>query len=282
MIIPAGSEKQWCFFFSYDGPDVGVNIAQNWQNPDYGHHAQLMQYNVAASEEFPDGSVFDCTEDDDLPMTDMEPIYIPADAFEPGFTEMNLPEGFATILKSGARLVLQSHYINYRAEPILVRDVVNLHFTPVEEVETWVAPWVTVYTNLELPALEETEISFDCTWGEDIGPFNADVYLLSALGHMHEWGTAFSLEHGLAGEGAEPSTLYEIPEWDPEFRDAPPMNAYGLDAYKVSPGDVFTTTCRWFNDTDSMIDFPQEMCVATGMAYSRDVDLKVPMLCDPS
>ena len=55
-------------------------------------------------------------------------------------------------------------------------------------VETWAAPLVLVDTDFSLPPGESTTVSFDCALEEELN-------LLFLLGHMHEWGTAFSTDH---------------------------------------------------------------------------------------
>lgn len=268
MVVAAGEEQQWCFFTTYTGPDVGVNQVLSYQTSQGGHHAIILLTN-ASEEEFPDGAVFDCTDRDTLPMTDTMPFYIGADSAvdtERGTINvgMNLPDGMASSLKSGSRLMLQSHFVNYSNKPILVRDVVNVTTIPAEEVEVWTAPWIITDVNFELPPTQASSLTLDCEWTEDTD-------LLFLLGHMHEYGSSISIDREIPGE--DPYSLYEIPEWLPEFRDAAPVDSYLDGEMHIAAGEKFQVTCNWFNDSDGVVVFPSEMCVATGMAYPAKVSI---------
>lgn len=265
MIIPPYSERQFCYFFTYTGEDIGVNKAGFWQNADYGHHVIAMISN-ADPEVYQDGQSYDCTAKDSMPMTDMEPLVIP-NVGEVGQSEMILPEGMATKLKSGSRMVMQSHYLNTSGQALLVRDVINFEYIPVDQVRTWAAPYAHVNLDFSLPPGQTTTVKVECT-------FDQDVYLLMLLGHMHEWGAAFSIEWDRL-EGQR-ELLYDVPVWDPLMRDDPITYRYDEGQMLIRAGEKFITTCTWFNDTDHVIEFPEEMCVTSGMLYPS----VVPLICE--
>jgi hypothetical protein len=268
-VIPPYTEVQWCWFTEYNGPDTAMSAQWTYQSPG-GHHAQILSTN-AGPDLYPTGEAFDCTSTDSMPMTDLNPLLVLAELTaedpEGPVGQLILPDGLAAELESNTRIVIQSHYVNTTADPILVRDGVNVSLVPLEEVETWAAPWVHLDTDFLLPQGEHT-LEFECVWEDDMN-------ILFLGGHMHEWGTAFSLQANPA-EGPS-SELYAVPEWDPVMRDAPPMNRYEEAPLQVRAGDSFTTHCEWNNDTDHEMGFPEEMCVTFGMAYP----LKVPIICDP-
>ncbi len=269
MTIPPRSERQWCFFTRYDGPDTGLAVANAYQ-PQYGHHVILLATN-ADEDEFPNGAAFDCTDRNTLPMTDMEPIYIPAlplDETDPAQSTMSLPAGMAVKLKQGTRLVIQSHYINPLDQPILVQDAVNFGYMNLEEVTTWASALSHTSTNIPIPPNQATSIQIECG-------FTQEVSFLYLLGHMHEWGTEFTLDYGTEGS-TELERIYEVTPWRPEYRDVPPTDRFGLGEFTVYPGDRFVTTCSWYNDTDHEMNFPEEMCVTTGMVYPA----LVPLVCN--
>lgn len=123
-------------------------------------------------------------------------------------------------------------------------------------------------TDLAVPPDEEHSLSFECA-------FEDDMKILFLGGHMHEYGTRFSLDH-IKGDGSE-ELLYDIPEWDPYMRDAPPFDRYLEDPLAVAAGDRWRTNCTWFNTEDHELGFPSEMCVTFGMAYPA----RVAITCDP-
>lgn len=269
LVIPAYTEKEFCTFFTYEGPTMGMDFQGMYQS-EYGHHATLNGTN-ADPEEYPDGAVMDCTEPDSLPMTNLDPLFIGGTAVEFSVgdhdAELGLPDGMAVRLPEGQRVILQSHYVNTSPDDILVADAVNVGLVPEDEVETWVGAFVHTNTTFSLPPGESTTITVECTWEDELN-------LLFLTGHLHEWGSAIKVEH-IRGDVTE--TVYDVPAWDPLYRDAPPYNVYDEGEYTVQPGDVFRTTCTWFNDLDQALDFPSEMCATAMMAYPS----KVPLVCEP-
>lgn len=266
--VPPYTDQQMCTVFTYDGPTVGVSGGQFYQDPQFGHHVVILVSNERESE-VPDGTTWDCTETGNLRMENTDPlIFAGGDVIDgEGTPELVLPEGMATKLREGTRILVQSHHINYTEDAILVNDAINLELIPEDEVEVWAAPWIHVETDLDLPPGESSR-TIDCA-------FEQDLNLLSMLGHMHEWGTAFSIEH-IRPDGSS-ERLYDIPEWDPLYRDVPPQYNWAPGEFSVSAGDRFVTTCSWYNDTPDNLGFPEEMCVSVGMAYPA----VVPVICEP-
>lgn len=261
--VPPFSERMLCAFDLYEGPTVGITHVDTWQNPDFGHHVVLFESNFD-EDEYPPGTVVDCTESDDVTMVDMDPIHINS-GVEEGHTWLDLPDGMAIKLREGTPVVMQSHFINYTEDILVLQDAINLEVVPEAEVSTWAAAFAHTETDLDLPPGGST-VSFDCEWREDL-------HVLYMLGHMHEWGTAFSVDWTHA-DGTE--RVYEIAEWDPAFRDVPPVNPYESGDFQVAAGDVFTTACTWDNTEDHHIVFPYEMCVTAGIVYPATV----PVICE--
>ena len=263
FVVGPYTEVMFCIFGTWEEEEQGMVAATTLQDKSFGHHAILMGTTVSPIIH-PDGTTLDCTESSE--MVDMEPM-IMVEPVEQGITEMTLPEGMAMKLKQGQRWVLQSHYVNPTGDSLQVRDVVTLDLVNPAEVTTWAAPLVLVETDLVLPPGETTTLSFDC-------PVEEELNLLYLLGHMHEWGTSFSTDHTV-GETAE--RIYEVPDWDLEFRDEPPRVEFGETGRALGIGDVLTTTCTWENETEDEIVFPYEMCASVGIAWP----LTIPLVCDP-
>jgi hypothetical protein len=266
--IPAYSERQMCVVHTYDGPDIGLHAQYNYQSP-FGHHLTVFGTN-ATERTLAEGHEWDCTSSETLSMADMDPILIGGDIAQDPNGVLNtfiLPDGMAASLQSGQRIVLQSHYVNTTADDILVQDATQIEVIPAEEVETWAAPLVNTITEFSIPAnTPDYELKFDCT-------FEQPYTMLYLGGHLHEWGTRFSVDYT---KGETQERIYEVAEWLPEFRDAPLYESYDNGAFEVAAGDTFTTTCAWNNNEDHALQFPQEMCVTFGMVYPS----KVPVICD--
>lgn len=262
VVIPAYTDRMFCVPYTYTGEDVGVHEYDAYQGQ-FGHHIIALQF-YADPTAWPDGEAKDCTDSQGELMSEAEPVII-APTFGAGENLFTLPDGMAASLKSGTRLLLQSHYLNTSAADILVRDVVNLGFIPKEEVEVWAAPYALTRIDLDLPPGQSSTVDFDCS-------FERDYNLLMMFGHMHEWGQAFKAE---SVEGDALETLYEVPTWTADYRDAPPVTEYGDTPLFMAAGSTIRTTCTWFNDTDAALGFPNEMCATSGMLYPS----KVPVIC---
>lgn len=250
QIIPAYTELMNCFIFTYEGPDAAINQMINMQ-AQYGHHVTAQSVDRFPEGVYPENKVFDCTSPDSIPMDKIDLLFIAID-------DQPLDEGMASLLKSGTKVMFQSHYVNPNAQPIRVQDAINVNFIPMESVTTWVAPWAHADVTFELPSNARTTITLDCTWEKD-------VELMFLLGHMHEWGERITVDW-IKKDGTTVPYLYEY-DWKPEYRDIPPIKTYKSGQLKVSAGDRFVTTCSFFNDTDHVIEFPEEMCASSGMAY---------------
>lgn len=266
-IIEPGQDVMWCTIGTYEGPDAGIHENISYQ-AEFGHHFVLM--GTAASEiDYPDGTTFDCTNSDSY-MIDLEPMALVTSGYVDGEllgTTLPMPEGMAVELDQGQRYILQSHYLNTSTERIRVQDGIQLTLLdPDTEVDTWAAPYAMSLGEFSLPPQETTEITFDCT-------AEADWSVLYMIPHMHEWGTVFRLDQDRAGDV---SNVLDIPTWEPYFRDAPPVEVYGDTPMHIQAGDVLSTSCTWFNDTDEAIAFPHEMCVSVGVVYPQTT----PVICD--
>ena len=264
--IPPYTDQTLCYFDTYSGEEAGVFWAGFYQNVAYGHHVVLMS-SSADEDDWPDGTIADCTTTDATIMTEARPFLFASDVTGERQPEMLLPEGMAVKLNAGERFVIQSHHINTTDTSIRVNDAVFLQTGAIDTVDTFAAPWVHTQTDLNLPIGHSVEV-VDCA-------FDQDLTLLSMLGHLHEWGSAYAIDH-VDLDGVS-NRVYDIPEWSVEFRDAPPVNVYEMGEFEVKAGERLVTTCEWENDTDGPLGFPHEMCATVGFAYP----LAVTVICEP-
>lgn len=249
FVIGPYQDKMVCLFLQPVDEDTAVNQVLSYQS-DYGHHAVLLETSLP-EEEYPTGTVVDCTNPDDFPMYGLSPFLLP-------ITDDPLEAGFAAKMPAKTRYVFQSHYVNASDQAILVRDVVNFGRVPVESVTTWVNGWSMSYQSISVPPNTTSYTrTFTCS-------LNNDMTLMSLIGHMHEWGSSISVVWNRSDGTTK--TLYEE-TWEPDYRDFPPTKIYTGAMVSLKAGDTITTSCSWYNDTDQPIDFPHEMCVTSGNAY---------------
>lgn len=267
--VGPGEDRVFCYFGTYTGPDVGVKSLTTWQNQ-YGHHLVLM--GTTSSElDLPNGTVIDCTETGSLDMTAIEPMVLPTGGFVGGEAlagDITLPDGMAVKMDQGQRWVVQAHYINTGSESIRAKDVAVLEYLGPDDVETWAAPLAMSHGSFTIPPGEAATVTMDCAFDEE-EPWS----VLYMLGHMHEWGTSIKLEQITP---AETTVVFDVDNWEPQFRDAPPTVRYSEGDYVIPLDATFRTTCSWFNDTDAPIEFPHEMCVSVGMVYPQTTSV----ICD--
>jgi hypothetical protein len=209
-----------------------------------GHHAVLL----GARQPLPAGTIEDCSNGSDMAKYEM--IMLPRE----------LPPGHGSKLPGGRNMVIQSHYVNTTSRPILVRDVVQLELVPMEQVRTWAAPIMHGTLDLEIPAGQSGEVSFDCV-------LEQDVELLVIGGHMHEWGTKFQAEIGPTIDALE--LLYLVDPWKAEFRDVPPVTLFYEQPKPLAAGTIVRTTCTWDNTESHPLVFPHEMCITFGIVAGQ-------------
>lgn len=264
--VPAGSEKQYCYYTTWTGDDTAIHREVTYQSK-FGHHF-IIAGTTTTAREIPDGTTVDCTAADAPGMDNFVPLLIGGvigNGNTPGLLE--LPAGVATEITKGQRLVFQSHYLNTSADDIVVQDELQLEAMPYDSVVDWAAPFVDTVSEFSIPTgIHSLEVK--CTWDEDSN-------LLFVGGHMHEWGKSYSIDWQHA-DGSDTEQIYNIPVWDPYMRDAPVYTDYTAEPLKVKAGDTFSTKCEWNNDTGEAFGFPKEMCATFGMMLGR----KVPFICD--
>jgi len=259
--IPPYSESFWCYYGTYDGPTVGVTWFEPLQSNAYSHHNLLRNVTDAG---MPDETMVECPSTGD--MYDYAPLFegVGVQPGEDATNWLEMPDGVAIKFEQGQKWVLDMHYINPTDKTLIVQNGVNMGTLEADEVEHWAAPVRMDGGIVELPSGEATTVSFDCEWP-------SDVTVLSIGGHMHENGTSYLVDY--IQEDGSSERIYEIDPWDAEYRDFPVLENFGEGEFQVSAGEAFRTFCNWFNATESLLTFPNEMCTTFVVAYPLDTAL---------
>jgi hypothetical protein len=254
QIIPAASEIQTCMFMEPLKETTFFKALRAFQGR-YGHH--LILFKTSAPEE--PGTVRDCTEAGEMKF--ITPVLSSVN-----FGLEKFPEGMALEVEAGAQLVVQQHYVNTSEEPIRVRDSIHVETVRGDSVQELAGFYGISELLFQLePTSEDTTLRFECT-------IPADLNLLMVGPHMHEWGTQFYADVGAA---ENPTRVIDIPEWEAEYRDDPPVAEFSREnPLAVSQGDVIRTTCVWQNTTDHVIGFPEEMCATYGYFFPATPEMK--------
>ena len=264
------SEQTFCLFgsFSGDGP-TAISYAAMYEDEVFGHHIQFNALREDADLDVEDGEVISCKPSDNDMGGSATTQLLSLTHAVPGGGEMILPEGYAVQAAPGTRWVLEYHIINTSARRVKSQGIVNLGFIDADEVDTWVSAYNFNAVQFNLPAGEETTIEVDCSW-------DSESEVLALAGHMHYSGRRFKVESILPDGSSE--TIYELDPWNPDWMYSPVVTNFE-GGMTVPAGTVFRTTCTYFNSEDYDMDFPVEMCSASGLfgpsnePYACDVEL---------
>lgn len=171
---------------------------------------------------------------------------------------LRLPDGIGVRIPAGSQLVLQSHYLNLTTAPIRVRDALTVVPAPPGAIRYLADAWAISDGDFAVPPRTTYGRTLECNVDRD-----TNVVLL--LGHTHDWGTRLRVDL-LPAEGT-PRTLYDEMA-GPRLRTSPPIVYYPGDSPLVlRPGDRVRLSCDWYNTTDRVLRFPEEMCVALMYYY---------------
>ena len=254
--VPPYSEVIYCYFDTYDGPTVGVDFYQPLQADLYSHHNQLKTTPV----EQPDGALEDCYYLDAI-MSDFVPLFeaVGIDAIEGANGNwLNFPDGIAMRMEAQKKYIIDMHYINTTDKTLVVQNGANLGLVAEENVDYFAGSAQFDAGPPSITPGEYTDV-FDCEWKQD-------VTVLSLSSHMHSAGTAFYVDH-IKTDGTI-NRIHSVPEWDPAVHPYwPIIDSFDVGELEVEEGDIFRTTCEWYNPTDSILGFPTEMCTTAVVAY---------------
>jgi hypothetical protein len=249
QVIPPGSEVMTCWVPDWvPDRDYFVKRFTGLQGTG-GHHVVALTSAVPREA----GEVFDCTDIESL--AGFRPLILPDLA-----DRDLLPDDMYVRLPADAKIVIQSHYVNYSDRAIRVADVARFDFATDVESGTEAGYFIMNHAGVDLAPRSPGEVRMSCTsvWEQ---PLN----FLLLFGHMHEMGTEIRI--GL-GRAEDDETLYEIDRWQPEFRDLAPITFFDrADPLTVGRGDTVNVRCNYDNPTDEPIRFPSEMCTAVAYYY---------------
>jgi hypothetical protein len=246
-VIAAGEERMICWIPDWvPETDYFVEQFEGLQSA-LGHHVVALTSGIPRNA----GDVFDCTDIES--MTTISPLILPDLETEP-----LLPDGFAVKLPQDAKIVIQSHYVNYAEEDILVADVARFHFTAENSEPTIASYWIANHGGLQLePGEDSATVTCD---------IESEMKLIVLLGHMHDLGVKVSMTRTTA-EGVV-DTIYSVDNWTIEYRDLPPLVRFSPeDPLIFNAGDTVSITCHYNNPTEDIVTFPQEMCTAVGYYF---------------
>lgn len=263
LLVEPGGESFFCLFETWDGDDVGIVSMTPYHTPEFHHHSLLKAVTEPDYEPPVHGEVMDCSSQTEL--GDPRPLFSNV-GYDPENPQdwVTLPEGIAFPLRAGQLFFGDTHYINTTDDHVLVNAVFVIEYIPAAEVEGYAGSFVHDWAGLEVPPNGDYHLQFNCNW-------ESQVTVLSLAGHMHNYGTAYSIDWN-SGVGSE--EVYSVPEWQPDYQFGSPLLSWEPGEFVVEAGDSFTTHCSWLNPHDKALGFPHEMCTTFGVGYPLDESIQ--------
>jgi len=244
--VPPGKELFMCTVTNIV-LDKAFDVVKVTRNQQLGSHHAVLFY---STDEVPVGPTHECT---NLEMTAWR-LVGGAEGQELG---LKLPANTALEVPKGARLILQSHYINPGGTPLHVKDTVKaIGPADAKSITQHADPFTVIDSDFEVPGFGEQTRIAEC-------PIEQDINVLNLFGHEHQWGTRFKA-FVVRGDTGKVEPLYNEPggvqlQFSPPLIDYVTTNGGGL---LLKKGDTFRIECSWKNDGTKPLTFPGEMCVA--------------------
>ena len=244
--VPPGDSFECYYTDLKTDRDIYVNASTGKQGLG-GHH--ITMYYATVSQ---DAGHHTCI---DAEMAELRQVGAAGDAKGDGV--IDLPPGVAVEIPAGKQIVVQTHYINATAQARDVEDEITVHLLQKADVKRFVQSFVVIDGTFEIPPRADYARTATCTVKQDLS-------LIMALGHMHERGQHYKLEH-LDSSGKLLDTVIDE-DWESAFTSHPPTKRWPTDApYKLVAGEKLRQTCTWKNPDGDKVLFPVEMCIAFTM-----------------
>lgn len=267
--VKPGEDRMICWVPSWV-PDKDYYVAKSLvMQGSMGHHLVTMK----SDELLTPGKVFDCG--DITNMLSLRPLILPDNSTKKQLDVM--PAGHAVKLPKGTAIVMQSHYINVASKDMEFQDAAILDLSD-QPPATEVSYLIVNDSHVNIAPGQTWSHTSKCNV-----PY--DMNILATLGHMHEWGTNIEVKIvPPTTDPAKPPTpalLYEVTNWEAEFRDTGPITQFKDPAKPmfVKAGSSVEVTCTWKNTKTTPLKFPHEMCVS--VSYYYPATGKGLILCDP-
>lgn len=251
VTVPAGNDMMFCTYTSFIAKEKFYLHDTKAVQSRFGHHA-ILQYSLnpqpPGTHECPAGSL------------EQQQSQILGGMGEG--QNVDYPANVVSEIPAGAQLMINHHWINTSdVEAEAQAEIVTVP-PPKGAADLVIArAFIVQSTAFDVVPHAPGEESVACA-------LDHDVRLISALGHMHEWGTHVKAER----MGADPDVLFDY-DFEPIMAIHPKVNYYTLDApYRLRSGDSLALSCRWNNTTPNELKFPGEMCVLSAWQIGAEHD----------
>ena len=165
-----------------------------------------------------------------------------------GTNELLFPEGVAVRFFEGDSIGLQLHIVNASGVQITGLSGIEVLTIPEEDVEQEADMFLPGPGDFALAPMTTTEFTGTCTVTEP-------QTLFALFPHMHQMGTHLKT---VVTAGGVPATVHDA------AYDFDQQGVYAIAPMTLASGDQITTTCTWYNPTDTTVYWGEstgeEMC----------------------
>lgn len=251
VTVPAGNDVMFCTYTNFVAKEKFYLHDTKAVQSQFGHHA-ILQYSLTpqppGTHECPAGSL------------EQQQSQIIGGMGEG--QNVDYPPNVVSEIPAGAQLMINHHWINTSDSAAEAQAEMVTIPPPAGTTDLVIArSFVVQSTAFDIAPHDSGKQSVACA-------LDHDVQLISALGHMHEWGTHVSAER----IGAEPDVLFDY-DFEPIMAIHPKVNYYTLDApYRFKAGESVRVSCQWNNTTQNELKFPGEMCVLAAWQIGAEHD----------
>lgn len=268
--LEPGDDTEWCEVLSVPGDPGGVlhvNAIRGVMSQYVHHlHVRLIQPGSEADARSRPGERGLCSENGLVPYGTGLRLLYSQDLFK---DSLAYPEGSALPVDAGAKLLVDYHFLNTSADPVLASAVLSFETLAPGEVRREVRRFGMHRTGFQVPAGSEAAFVTACSLTED-------VLLLDLTRHTHRLGTDFTASVEVPERAAR--TLIPESDWSEHvmFPARPPIAA--------AKGTVLRFRCAFQNPSTTTVSSGTEPGDETCSLYgdytsTRDGEAPAPEDC---
>lgn len=240
--IQPGTDNEICTWTDkFFDAQTDIRSTLGHQNEPPGHHTILF-YTL---DKQPAGTQRVCTD------TDMASFRFLAGNGGNGVLN-EAPGSLVYRIPQGAQLVVNHHYLNASDQVMRGQALVNVNFA---DPGNYTPSGSTAFLDTGIQVqIGEDSFETSCTIDRKL-----DLWYFAP--HMHRWGKRIQVD---VTHDGQKSNLFDT-MWDESFTFHPPEIRHDpARPLTLDAGDKIDVRCEWFNDTDRVLPFGFEMCVAFG------------------
>lgn len=252
VTVPTGSDMMFCTYTNFIAKQRMYLHDTKAVQSRFGHHA-ILQF---ASSPQPPGT-------HECPAGSLEQQQSQIIGGMGEGANIQYPANVVSEIPAGSQLMINHHWVNVSdADAEVQAEIVTVPPDKSMLNDLVIARTMVVQSTMFKVGPGETgKASAECK-------FDRDAQLISALGHMHEWGKHVKAER----VGSQPDVLFDY-DFDPIEAIHPRVNYYKLEEpYRIQAGDSLRVSCEWDNTTKQPLTFPGEMCVIATWQIGADKD----------